>query len=197
MKRHLLSPTPTAIVKAVFLDRDGVINENRPDHVKSWAEFRFLPGAPEAVARLSKAGIRVFIITNQAIINRGMVSREMVDRINRRMIREIKRAGGRIDGVAYCPHRPDERCTCRKPQPGLLLHLAERHGLDLRESVVIGDALSDVEAALAAGCQAILVMTGRGTEQFQMSANTSRTFAVAADLNAAIDLLLRQSIALA
>jgi D-glycero-D-manno-heptose 1,7-bisphosphate phosphatase len=187
--------SPTDPVKAVFLDRDGVINENRPDHVKSWSEFRFLPGAPEAVARLSRAGIRVFIITNQAIINRGMVSRSTVDQINRRMIREIRRAGGRIDGVAYCPHRPDEHCTCRKPQPGLLLTLAARYALDLREAVVIGDALSDIEAALAAGCQAILVMTGRGRDQFRATSDAPTTFRVAADLNAAIDLLLRHSIA--
>jgi D-glycero-D-manno-heptose 1,7-bisphosphate phosphatase len=130
----------------VFLDRDGVINENRPDHVKCWDEFRFLQGAPEAIARLSRAGARVFVITNQAIIHNGLATHQAVTTINQRMVQEIRRAGGTILDVAYCPHRADEGCSCRKPSPGLLLRLAQRHGVDLREAVVIGDALTDVEA---------------------------------------------------
>ena len=181
----LRSETPSA----VFLDRDGVINENRADHVKCWAEFRFLPGAPDAIARLSRAGVRIFVITNQAIINRGMVSREAVDQINSQMAAEVERHGGRIDAIAYCPHRPEEGCGCRKPQPGLLLDLARRHGLDLRATVVIGDALSDVEAGIAAGCRAILVLTGRGPEQLART-DGRNGFAVASDLSAAVELLL-------
>ena len=87
-------------MEAVFLDRDGVINENRVDHVKTWQEFQFLPGALEAIVRLSGAGLKVFVITNQAIINRGLVSRSTVDAINRRMVREVWNRGGRIDAVA-------------------------------------------------------------------------------------------------
>ncbi len=175
----------------VFLDRDGVINENRKDHVKRWAEFRFLPGALDSIARLSRSGVRVFVITNQAIVNRGMVSREAVDALNRRMLREIERRGGQITAVAYCPHRPEECCGCRKPKPGLLFGLARQHGLDLRETVVVGDALSDVEAGLAAGCRAILVLTGRGNEQLALATSAGRNgFAVARDLRAATDLIL-------
>lgn len=182
------------MVKAVFLDRDGVINQNRPDHVKHWSEFQFLPGALRAVARLSQAGVGVFIITNQAIINRGMVSRETVDWINRQMVEEIERLGGRVDAVAYCPHRPDERCSCRKPQPGLLVDLARKYGLDLRETAVIGDALTDVEAGQAVGCEAVLVLTGRGNEQLRLAAAAGISgFRVAADLEAATALLLRPS----
>ncbi len=185
-------------MKAVFLDRDGVINANREDHVKSWAEFQFLPGAPEAVARLSHAGVRVFVITNQAIINRGVVSRSTVDAINQQMVREVERRGGRIEAVAYCPHRPEEQCDCRKPRPGLVLDLARRYGLDLRETVVIGDALSDVEVGLAAGCRAMLVLTGRGREQWAVAmASGRRGFTVAADLSEAVELLLRQPSAVA
>jgi D-glycero-D-manno-heptose 1,7-bisphosphate phosphatase len=180
-------------MRAVFLDRDGVINENRADHVKDWSEFRFLPGAPEAIVRLSRAGVGVFIISNQAIVNRGMVSRTTVEAVNRRMIREIERRGGRVSGVAYCPHRPDERCTCRKPRPGLLLRLARHHGLDLREAVVIGDALTDIEAGQAAGCRTILVLTGRGREQLALAEAAGRNgFSVAPDLGAAIDAMLRR-----
>ncbi len=184
--------SPRVAVKAVFLDRDGVINENRPDHVKSWSEFRFLPGSPEAIARLSGAGVRVFVITNQAIINRGMVSKDEVDAINLRMMAELQRRGGRLEAVAYCPHRPEEQCDCRKPRPGLLLSLAKEYGLDLGETVLVGDALTDIEAATAAGCRAVLVMTGRGQEQFAKASATGKNgFAVARDLAAAVDLLLR------
>lgn len=181
-------------MKAVFLDRDGVINENRPDHVKHWSEFRFLPGAPEALARLSRAGVRLFVITNQAIVNRGIVSPEVVDAINRGMVEEIGRRGGRIEATCYCPHRPEERCGCRKPQPGLLLEVAARYGVDLRETVVIGDALSDVEAGLAAGCQAILVLTGRGRDELARALASGRNgFLVAADLAEAVDLVLSRA----
>jgi D-glycero-D-manno-heptose 1,7-bisphosphate phosphatase len=178
-------------MRAVFLDRDGVINEKCAEHVKDWSEFQFLPGARESIARLAEAGVRVFIITNQAIVNRGIVTRETLDSVNRRMVEEIERRGGRVAAVAYCPHRPDERCFCRKPQPGLLLHLAREHGLDLSATVLIGDALTDIEAGQAAGCQTILVLTGRGTEQLAMANATGQNgFRVAADLSQACELVL-------
>ena len=183
------------MTKAVFLDRDGVINENRPDHVKSWAEFQFLPGVLDGIARLSQAGVHVFVISNQAIVNRGLVSRDSVDTINQRMIDAIRRRGGNVDAVAYCPHRPEEHCDCRKPQPGLLLALARLHGVDLEDAIVIGDALSDVDAAHAAGCKAILVQTGRGGEQLAMAKAAGRNgFAVAPDLRSAIELLLGEAV---
>lgn len=183
---------------AIFLDRDGVINENRADHVKSWAEFRFLPGAVDAVVRLSRAGLRVFVITNQAIVNRGLVPKATVDAVNEAMVRQIRARGGRIEAVAYCPHRPDEGCPCRKPRPGLIEGLAQRHAVDLSGSVVVGDALADVDAAQAAGCQAILVLTGRGREQLDLARQAGRNgFQVANDLAAATELLLGQRTALA
>ena len=181
-------------MKAVFLDRDGVINVNRVDHVKNWAEFQFLPGVHEAVARLTSAGVKAFVVTNQAIVNRGMVSSDTVDAINRRMMEEIAQRGGRIEAVAYCPHRPDENCRCRKPEPGLLLELARSHDVDLRESVVIGDALNDVRAGLAVGCQAILVLTGRGQDQLRQADDAAvRDFRIAPDLVSAVDLLVGRS----
>ena len=174
----------------VFLDRDGVINENRPDHVKSWDEFRFLPGAPEAVARLTRSRVPVFVITNQAIINRRLVPVRVLEDLHSRMQREIEAHGGRLEEIAYCPHRPDEYCACRKPQPGLILNLAEKHRLDLREAVVIGDVLSDMAAGRAAGCRTIMVLTGRGREQLALAGDARHTFEVAADLAAAVDLVL-------
>ncbi len=180
-------------MQAVFLDRDGVINENRADHVKHWSEFRFLPGAVEAIARFSRTGVSVFVVTNQAVVNRGLVSRQTVDDINRRMVREIAARGGHVEAVAYCPHRPEECCYCRKPRPGLLLRLAGRHGLQLTESVVIGDALSDLQAGVAVGCRPVLVLTGRGREHLaQARAAHLDGLIVASDLAAAVDLLLSQ-----
>jgi D-glycero-D-manno-heptose 1,7-bisphosphate phosphatase len=177
--------------RAVFLDRDGVINEHRADHVKSWADFRFLPGSAEAIGRLSRADHRVFVVTNQAIVNRGMVSHQVVDDINQRMLDELARRGGRVEGVAYCPHRPDEGCACRKPRPGLLLKLAHEFDLDLKAAVLIGDTLADIEAGLSAGCQTMLVLTGRGREQQTRAAATGVDgFLVADDLSAAADYLL-------
>jgi D-glycero-D-manno-heptose 1,7-bisphosphate phosphatase len=179
-------------MRAVFLDRDGVINENRTDHVTSWAEFRFLPGALDAIARLSAAGAQIFVVTNQAIVNRGLVPRTTVDDINRRMTDTIVRHGGHITAIAYCPHRPDERCGCRKPQPGLILDLMARHRLDPRDCLVIGDALSDVDAGRAAGAATMLVRTGRGREQLALALAAGRfDLAVAADLEAAVDRLLQ------
>lgn len=151
--------------RAVFIDRDGVICRNRHDHVKSWDEFVFLPGARSALARLAESELAVVIITNQAAINRGLVSVDMVEDIHRRMIQAIQAAGGRVDGVFYCPHRPDEQCTCRKPQPGMLLQAARELDVDLRGSYLIGDAWSDMLAGQAVGCQCYMVLTGRGRRQ--------------------------------
>lgn len=150
---------------AVFLDRDGVINENRDDYVKDWTEVRFIPGALEALARLSSLPFSIVLITNQSAIGRGILTLEQVESIHRRLVTEIQVHGGRIDGVYYCPHHPDAGCDCRKPQPGLLYRAARELELDLARSYLIGDAISDVEAALAAGCRPILVLTGRGREQ--------------------------------
>src|SRR3984893_14496865 len=101
-------PALEPVTGAVFLDRDGVINENRADHVKCWSEFRFLPGVPDAIRRLTQAGCLVFVISNQAIVNRGLVTHDMVEAVNGLMLREVLRSGGRIQAVAYCPHLPDE-----------------------------------------------------------------------------------------
>ena len=150
---------------AVFLDRDGVINQNRSDYVKTWEEVSFLPDVFPALARLSSTPFCIVLVSNQSPIGRGILSCAEVEAINRRMVAEIERQGGRIDAVYYCPHRPDEGCDCRKPRPGMLLRAACELDLDLSGSYLVGDAVSDVEAALAAGCSPILVLTGRGTDQ--------------------------------
>jgi len=151
--------------RAVFLDRDGVLNANRPDHVKSLAEFVLLPGALPALSLLGRTGLRVVVISNQSIVNRGLASRETVEGIHRQLVEWAQAAGGRIDAVCYCPHRPDEACGCRKPRPGLLVDAARRLNIDARRSYLVGDAISDVQAALAVGAEPLLVLTGRGRAQ--------------------------------
>lgn len=152
-------------MRVVFLDRDGVINEKRPDHVKSWDEFVFLPGALDALRMLHANGWLTIVVTNQAIINRGLVSRHKVDEINHRMARVVERHGGYIEGILCCPHRPDELCNCRKPRPGLLLQAAEHYGLELDQCYLVGDALTDIVAGETVGCRCVLLQTGQGAEQ--------------------------------
>jgi D-glycero-D-manno-heptose 1,7-bisphosphate phosphatase len=175
---------------AVFIDRDGVINHNRADHVKSWEEFEFLPGVMEALARLTRMGHDVFVITNQAVVNRGVVPREAVEEINRRMVQEIERWGGRVAAVLICPHRPDEGCLCRKPRPGLLIEAQQTYDVDLNESYLIGDFPSDMEAAQKVGCTPILVLTGRGEDALRsLPARRQQEYLVVPDLQHAVDLI--------
>lgn len=146
---------------AVFLDRDGVISRNRAEHVCRWAEFEFLPGALEGLALLSGAARWVIVVTNQAIVGRGLATRATVDGIHRRMGRAARARGGRIDRVMVCPHRPEDGCACRKPAPGLLLEAAASLGIGLDRALLIGDHAHDLEAARRAGCRSILVLSGR------------------------------------
>jgi D-glycero-D-manno-heptose 1,7-bisphosphate phosphatase len=169
-------------MRAVFLDRDGVICENRPDHVKSWDEFRFLPGVMKSLKALSHLGLPVIVITNQAIIGRGMVPTTVVDDIHRRMVEEVETCGGRIDRVVYCPHRPEDHCSCRKPKPGMLLKAADQMGIDLSQSYVVGDAVTDLLAGHRVGCQLFLVLTGRGWGQIVPSLRLVRHFTITRNL---------------
>ena len=141
----------------VFLDRDGVIIRNRSDYVKSWAEVEILPGAPEAIAALTRNGSRVIVITNQSAVARGLVSLDTVEEMHRRLQRVIEDAGGHVTAFYVCPHHPDDGCDCRKPRPGLLLRAAREHGIDLPRAYFVGDQAGDMEAAAAAGCTGVLV----------------------------------------
>ncbi len=179
--------------RAVFIDRDGVICRNHRDHVKSWDEFVFLPGARAALACLAKTDLVVVIITNQAVINRGIVPADTVEDIHQRMTQAIQAAGGRVDGVFYCPHRPDEQCGCRKPQPGMLLQAARELDIDLEHSYLIGDAWSDMQAGQAVGCQCYMVLTGRGRRQFLSCLRKGQNgFRLARNLQDAVRMILAE-----
>jgi D-glycero-D-manno-heptose 1,7-bisphosphate phosphatase len=179
-------------VPVIFLDRDGVINENRPDYVKSWSEFRFLPGSREAIAALTQAGHRLIVCTNQAGIAKGSLSVEAFEEINQRMLADIRAAGGVIEKVYYCPHGKDEHCSCRKPRPGLLLRARYELDLDLSDAVFIGDSISDIQAGFAAGIQSVLVLSGLGLESFRMHHHeVERPFRIAINLKHAAELILK------
>ena len=142
---------------AVFLDRDGVINRRRVDHVKSWAEFEFLPGAVEAVSELRRMGLRSIVITNQAAVGRGLLTQEQLSSIHRHMTSHITEAGGVIERIYVCTHTPNANCDCRKPATELFRRASQELGIELGGSIMIGDSRSDVEAAHAIGGLAILV----------------------------------------
>lgn len=151
---------------AIFLDRDGVIIENRPNYVRRWEEVEFFPQALAALARLKSSDHKIVVVTNQAGVGRGLIPMAVAEEINRRFWQAVEAAGGRIDGIYVCPHRPEDLCTCRKPRPGLLIRAAQELDIDLGRSVMVGDALTDLLAGQAAGVhQVALVRTGRGAQQ--------------------------------
>jgi len=183
-------PIQTELV-LVLLDRDGVINEDSPNYVRAPSEWTPLAGSLQAIARLSRAGRTVAVCSNQAGVGKGALTIADLDAINTTMTTAVARAGGRIDGVFCCTHSPDERCTCRKPAPGLLLQAMEAFGVTAAETTFIGDSLRDAEAALAAGCAPILVRTGHGARS-EGQVRALGIDLVFDDLAAATDWLLRQ-----
>ncbi len=150
--------------KLVILGRDGVLNQFREGHVTAPAEWVPIPGALEAVSRLNHAGWHVVVATNQSGIGRGMIDMSAVNAVHARMNSLLQAEGGRLDAVFFCPHTPEEGCSCRKPQPGLLLDIGRRYGVDLGGVPMVGDTLRDLQAALAAGCEPHLVLSGRAAQ---------------------------------
>lgn len=175
---------------AVFLDRDGVINENLSDYVCSWDQIVFLDGVFAALRRLNRHEIPVIVVTNQSAVGRGLLEEGVAHAINRRLADAVQMQGGRITAIYLCPHHPDLACACRKPAPGLLLQAASEWDLDLSRSFLVGDAVSDLEAARAVAAQGILVRTGRGEAQAALLAQRNWTCPVLADLGAAVDVIL-------
>ena len=149
------------VLQAVFLDRDGVINQERADYVKNWDEFQLLPGVLPALRQLAALQIPIAVVTNQSAISRGQVTAAVVQENHRRLACLVAKEGGRIDAFFVCPHQPNDGCSCRKPKPGLLLQSACYFAVDLAHCVLVGDAYTDYLAALAAQCQVILVTSGR------------------------------------
>lgn len=151
---------------AIFLDRDGVLIENRADYVRDWSQVQIIPEAIRALTLTPIKKYKVIIVTNQSVVGRGLISLKTAQEINQRLIHLIREQGGQIDGVYMCPHKPEDGCSCRKPLPGLLLQAAGELSLDLQRSWMIGDAWSDLQAGYRADIRhTILLRTGRGSEQ--------------------------------
>jgi len=178
-------------MKLAILDRDGVINEDSDDFVKSPDEWRPIPGSLEAIARLNRAGWRVVVATNQSGLRRKLFSVETLHRIHDRMLRQLAEVGGSIDAIVACPCLPRDECACRKPQPGMLLAMAERLHVPLAGVPMVGDKLSDVQAARAAGAAPWLVRTGRGVATIAAGEDLSDV-QLADDLAAVVDRLLAE-----
>jgi D-glycero-D-manno-heptose 1,7-bisphosphate phosphatase len=154
---------------ALFLDRDGVIIDNRPDYVRTWSDVSFYPEALSALQKINFSKYKIIIITNQSAVSRGIISHSSAEEINWQLVNEIESAGGRIDGVYLCPHTPEDNCPCRKPRPGMILQAAAEFSLDLKNSILIGDAISDIIAGQTAGVDNnVLVKTGRGAAQIEL-----------------------------
>lgn len=151
---------------AIFLDRDGVIIHNRKEYVRTWDHVKIYPQSLQALSWLKNSPYKIVIVTNQAGIGKGILPYSVAEEINQGVIEAVQKAGGRVDGLFLCPHTNSDRCDCRKPQPGLLLQAARALSIDLNQSIMIGDALSDIEAGQRAGVgRTILVLTGRGKKQ--------------------------------
>jgi D-glycero-D-manno-heptose 1,7-bisphosphate phosphatase len=174
---------------AIFLDRDGVIIENKSDYVRDWSQVKMFPEAIQTLSHPALRNYKIVIVTNQSAVGRGLISLETANEINSRLVQFIHHHGGRVDGVFLCPHKPDDHCSCRKPKPGLLLQAAVELSLDLKRSWMIGDAWSDVEAGRAAGVRrAILLRTGRGRDQLlQPRPETITSHFIFDNLSQAID----------
>ncbi|MEW5770115.1 MAG: D-glycero-beta-D-manno-heptose 1,7-bisphosphate 7-phosphatase [Pseudomonadota bacterium] len=149
-------------MKCVILDRDGVINYDSDQFIKNPDEWKPIPGSLTAIARLNQAGFRVVVASNQSGLGRGLFDMVTLNAIHAKMHKLVAQAGGRIDAVFFCPHPADSKCDCRKPRPGLLQDIGTRLHIDLTDVYAVGDALRDVQAALAVGARPMLVRTGKG-----------------------------------
>lgn len=180
--------------RAVFLDRDGVLNtppaaEKR--YITHWQEFRFLPGSLAALRKLHRAGCRVVVVSNQAGVGRRLFTSAALRLITRRMLQKIRSSGGKVSAVYYCTHTPQRRCACRKPRPGLLLRAARRFSIDPRRSFLIGDNATDIRMGRTAGCRTVLVLSGV-TSRRQARSIRPAPHHTARDLSAAVRWMLRQ-----
>jgi D-glycero-D-manno-heptose 1,7-bisphosphate phosphatase len=149
-------------MKLIILDRDGDINHDSDQFIKSPDEWKALPGSLEAIARLNQWGWRVVVASNQSGIGRGLFGMDTLNAINEKMVKSLAQAGGRLDAIFFCPHPANSTCDCRKPKPGLFRQIAERFNVTLTDVPSVGDSLRDLQAGAAVGCKPYLVLTGKG-----------------------------------
>lgn len=179
-------------MKAVILDRDGVINHDSDTFIKSPQEWQPIDGSLQAIARLTRHGYRIFVATNQSGLARGLLTNQTLDAIHARMRQEVKAAGGEIERIFFCPHGPDDDCDCRKPRPGLLQQIEDYCGISVSGLPCVGDSLRDLQAAAAKNCRPMLVLTGNGKHTQQQLAD--QVVPVYADLAAAAEAIILETI---
>lgn len=151
-------------MKLIILDRDGVINYDSEQFIKSPDEWKPIPGSLQAIARLNQWGWRVVVATNQSGIGRGLFGMDTLNAIHEKMVKSLAQVGGRLDAIFFCPHAADSTCDCRKPKPGMLHEISARFNIPLDGVPMVGDSLRDLQAGLAVGCKPYLVLTGQGTK---------------------------------
>jgi D-glycero-D-manno-heptose 1,7-bisphosphate phosphatase len=174
--------------KLVILDRDGVINEDSEEYIKSAAEWHAIPDSLEAIAKLNRAGIKVVIASNQSGIARGFFTEQVLAKIHQKMQAELTKLGGHIDDIFYCPHHPDDNCACRKPKPKMLLDILRKYKIDKKDVLVVGDKLADVQAAQKIGCDVALVKTGNGQQTLANYRNELQNVLVSENLSALVSM---------
>lgn len=174
-------------IEAVFLDRDGTINIDT-GYLGDPAQLRLIDGAAHAIKRLNEAGIKIIVISNQSGVGRGFFTNADVTKVNERLVEVLAASGARLDGIYFCPHRPDDGCRCRKPETGLVDGAAREHAIGIKEGCVVGDKASDIGLARNLGVKSILVLTGNGKEA--LSKTTPAPDYVAQDLADAVSWIL-------
>ena len=177
-------------MRAVFLDRDGVINQDRDDYVKNASELNIFPFAPEAIRKLTEAGFPVFVVSNQQGVAKGLISEDDLQAIESEITLAVEASGGKILKFYYCKHLASQNCSCRKPQPGLLTKAAKENGINLKDSIMVGDTERDIMAGKSAGCKTILLLTGHLTQQDAENIPCKPDF-IAQDLFAATEYILK------
>jgi D-glycero-D-manno-heptose 1,7-bisphosphate phosphatase len=179
----------------VILDRDGVINQDSDNYIKTLDEWTPIPGSIEAIARLSQAGYKVVVVTNQSGLARGYFDEIALANMHSYMCSLVENVGGTIDAIFYCPHAPSDGCLCRKPLPGMLNQIEEEFSLSVQNAFFIGDSEKDIDAGLAKQCLPILVRTGKGTStEKQLNLQKKKLIEIVNDLSGAVDFILKQSV---
>ncbi len=175
--------------KLIILDRDGVINQDSDDFIKSPDEWIPIPGSLDAIAKLNKAGFIVVVATNQSGVGRGYFTLEILKKIHQKMQDELKKHGGLVDKIYFCPHTPEYHCECRKPKSGLFTQIQQDYAVDFQQTYCIGDSKRDIQAGLTAGCKNILVLTGHGKDTLDANPTMIKKIIVKNDLAEAVEFI--------
>lgn len=181
-------------MKLVILDRDGVINHDSDDYIKSPEEWKPIPGSIEAISRLHREGYHVVIATNQSGVARGLFDLNVLSKIHNKMLEAIRSEGGEIEGIFFCPHGPNDGCRCRKPLPGLYDEIADRLKANLQDVYAVGDSERDIVAARSVGMRPVLVRTGKGDRTLKKNKKLGVGLLICADLAAFADALISGSL---